>query len=213
MNDLFLYIIIAILFIALLVGIVILLTIIFNKKDDYHDNAILLNFCSALSNGKFLGEVLKTQNGKNNRKIIEFLPKDVDLKNIAELKPEKVIVDNAKIISLSKGLVSSDKNILISLPPSADDFSGPIKETLIGKALMWATELQNFTKTQSEILQEGIDRRDAIAKEYGTGEMSTKFLEFTNSLVQDYMQSTLTKDNKKSSVFPTNSSLGGSSHE
>jgi hypothetical protein len=131
-------------------------------------------------------------------------PYDIDLSKKEKIEDVNIIVDSGKLVSLPKGHPSKDKNFLIALPPKAEELSPIIKDTLVGKGIMFMTELDNLAKNQTDILREGIERRDALSKEYGTGEMSVKFLQFTQALVQDYMESVLIKSEKGKSSFPIN---------
>jgi hypothetical protein len=189
----------------LLVGATLwLVIVVLHKKEAYRDNPILLNFTSSLNGGRFLGSVISSQIVKNKRHFLTMAPYDIDLSKKEKIEDVNIIVDSGKLVSLPKGHPSKDKNFLIALPPKAEELSPIIKDTLVGKGIMFMTELDNLAKNQTDILREGIERRDALSKEYGTGEMSVKFLQFTQALVQDYMESVLIKSEKGKSSFPIN---------
>jgi hypothetical protein len=202
MASVFLYVFIGFLFMLLIGAIVWLLIMVFSRKEVTSDNAIALNFLANEDSGFFLGEVVSSDPGKNNRQIINMRPLDVDARK-EQIVPETVpvIVESGKMLNISKAHgLSKQKNITILLPARAEDLSGPLKDTLFGKGLMWMAELENFSKTAVDIVREGNTRKDTLLKEIGTGEISRNFLEQTNNLVRDYMENILSKKDTKQNI-------------
>jgi hypothetical protein len=181
-----------------------LFIIIVGGKEDEDDAPIIINFMSHKANGRFLGKEIDNKIGKDGRQIITLDPRDViikkKLKKKIKIEPVHIIVGKNKKISFAKGILSKDKNITFILPPKAEDLPENVKNTLIGKALMWATELQNFAKLEAEILREGTDRRDNLAKAIGDGELSKEFQQFTRELVTDFLETQLLAKEAKNKV-------------
>jgi len=201
MSNVILYTLLTFLFLIFFVLLTWLAIVYFNKEKEIIDNPLMLNFCSSLDSGRFLGEVKKIETAKGGRHYITLAPKDIDTRITKELDDVNVIIDKDKLISLPKGGVSKEKNIMVGLPPKAELLTPALKDTLIGKAIMWATEMDNYAKTQVEILREGINRRDDLHKEIGTGEASNKFLEFTKDLTLDWMENMINKNEKNKNII------------
>lgn len=209
MSNAILYVLIGFLFLLLVGAIIWLLIVVFNKKEDKFDNPIALNFLANMDEGYFIGEVLTDTPAKNNRHFLKIKPLDVDTRLKQDVPTEiEVIVEDGKLINIPKGLgISKQKNIIICLPKKAEDLAGPLKDTLFGKGLMWMAELDNYTKSVTDILREGNTRKEALLKDIGTGEISIKFLEQTKNITQDYIENILAKkDNKQSIGLPTHTS-------
>lgn len=198
MAQIWMVIILALLFIALCCLGVWLVIVFFGNKKLEKDDTYALNFLSNIEDGYFLGKIVDTITAKNNRKIIEIEPRDINPDEVQ--KNIKVIVDNDKVIYYPKGTLSKRKNLALLLPPSPSDLSGHVKNSLLGKALMWAIELDNAAKTQIEILEEGIKRKNNLAKDIGTGELTTKWIEFNRNVLKDYTESLISKKENKNNV-------------
>lgn len=157
------------------------------------DKPFILNFLSGFTEGRFLGREESIEQCSNGRHLITFSPKDIDIESYqgSEIKPEKIIVDKGKLISLPKNSFSRDKSIDIALPKSAHDFPDNVRDNLFVKALMWATELENLTKLEVDMLREGHIRKDLLLKEIGTGEISKEFLAFSKELMQDHLENAI----------------------
>jgi len=174
---------------VLLTGLVLWLVIeIYRTKKQLVDTPLALNFVAHLSDGRFIGNEEKVSKGRNGRYVISLDPKDIDIRNEKEVKPVTVIVDNNKLISVPRGSLSRERNVNFYLPPNANDIPDALKDTLIGRAMMWATELKNYEKTVIEILREGGERKDLMLKKIGDGEISKEFISFQEGLVSDYLQ-------------------------
>lgn len=193
-------------FIILFVLTLWLLIAFFQEKKKLQDNPLILNFLSSLDNGYFLGTQISMEDGKNGRHIIKYDPKDIDVlsDDKSQLEPADVIVEKNKLFSLPKGSVSRKRNVLVALPKHADDFPEALKNSLIGKGLMWATEAQNAINAEINSLKEGHDRKDNILKQLGNGEASQAFITFQQELFKDALKMTLEakgRDNKSSTVL------------
>jgi len=188
----------------------------FKEKRKVEDKPFAFNFCSHLpgGDGRFFGIEHSVQLGKKNRYFITLDPKDISVTNEAVVPMVEVVVDSNKRISLAKGRPSKERDIIFYLPPNPEDIPSELQDSVIGKAMMWATKLKNYEKTVVEILREGTDRRDKLLKEMGDGEISKEFLEYTTGLVQDYLGKIINpKDikDKSSSINLTGSGSSGSS--
>lgn len=205
MANIFLYFVLTFAFVAL-IGLIIWALIVFlNYKKEIKDDVFGINFMSFKSDGRFVGIERDHKTGKDGRHIISLDPKDVDLSKDEDMKPVKVIVDARKIISMPKGTVSRDKNINIYLPKSATDFPDAIKDSDLGKAFMWLTELKNLVNTEVEMLAEGHTRKDALLIRIGTGEISRSFMKFNEELVKDALEAAVNSKDKPK----TAGNLGG----
>lgn len=193
-----------------LLGLVIwLLVEYFKEKEEPRDDPIAINFCSHLSEGRFMGTQVKVDIGKDGRYVCMLDPKDLSPKTHDKPKLVTVIVDNNKLVPLPKGRPSKERNFVIYLPPSAEEIPSEMRDTLIGKAMCWATELKNYEKTVIDILREGADRRDELLQKIGDGEISKEFIQFQEGLVADYLKKIINpKDIKEKSSI----SLTGGSH-
>lgn len=183
------------------------------SKEDYEDNPFILNFATKFAPGRAFGVQKSITVGRNGRLGVTYSPRDVHPDNFGMAKDQTVIVDRNKIISLAKGTWSNEKNINILLPPKAEDFPDHIKNTFFGKALGITTEIINAANSEAAMKQEGIDRRDALLKEIGDGELSREQLTTVNELVKDIAKMTTDIRNKdKSSGFQGGfNPVGGSS--
>lgn len=177
--------------------------VVFGVVKERKDTTLLLNFNATRDGGNFIGEIVNIDhNTKKGRPIIEYEVKDIDISN-PELILQKAIIDNGKMLSMPKGTLSKKRNVIIALPPRAEDLTGSFKETLFGKGIMFMTELDNFAKTQVEILREANNRKDSLAKEIGTGELSVIFTNQIKEHVQDYLDGFIAKKNDgKPAVVP-----------
>jgi len=165
-----------------------LLIEVFREKKEPEDKTIALNWCSHLSGGRFLGTEDDVKLGKGNRFFIHIDPKDISVNHKGEIKLQPVIVDVNKRVTSSRGFPSKDRNIAFYLPPNPEDFPDSFKETALGKAFMWLTELKNYEKTVIDIVREGSSRKDELLKKIGDGEISKEFIQFQEGLVADYLK-------------------------
>ena len=171
-----LYLTVALLVLLVFGGFLWLMIVIFGKKQEKEDSTILLNFNSALDNGHFLGEVKQINHMcKGNRCEITYEVRDIDVRNPQNIT-QVGYIDNWKLISCPKGFPSKNRNFVIALPLNAEDLPGSFKDTLLGKGIMYMTELDNLAKFCETILRKGIKDREALLKDIGTGEISSNNL-------------------------------------
>ena len=90
---------------------------------------------SQYTNGYAEGMLLKTEKGPE-RTIITLIPSDIDFKKLKSIKPQKVVVENDKIITFPKGTWSNDLSKMWLLPPTARDLPNELKNTPLGKQIM-----------------------------------------------------------------------------
>lgn len=189
------------------VGFVIWLVVeAFKEKEPRKDDAIALNFCSHLpgSNGRFLGIEKNHETGKRNRHVVTLQPADIKVDAKEAVPDVTVVVDSNKRIIIPKGGVSADRNIVVYLAPNASDYPEELKNTVIGRALMWASELANYEKLVVDILREGGERKDALLNTLGDGEISKEFIQFQEGLVVDYLQKVVNPQTMKEKAATLN---------
>lgn len=196
MNSLY-YAFLALAFLALLGSVIWLLRIIFFTRDDREDNPLALNFLAKRGKGNFILEELKRESGKNGRIIAVGSPKDLPPNYKEEIKNENVIVDRNKLLTIPKGALSTYKNINIYLPADQSDIDSSIKDTVLGKGILFMSGLKDVEKTVEDILREGVIRRDQLLKKIGDGEISKDFIQFQEGLVQDYLTKIVSPPNVK----------------
>lgn len=184
--------ILIVIFIAL--GIAVWLAVIwFGKEEDENlDNPICINFLADYSDGRFIGIEKYSVLGKDGRKVITMSPRDVLIKDIKKIQDVKVIVDENKLLPLSKGQGSRDKNVHIYLPKDASHFPKQLKESMFGKWLMFLTELQNVENSELDAFKEGMKRSSAHIKAMGAGELSvermTQLTEYFDEVIKSIQE-------------------------
>lgn len=183
-----------------------LILILYKEKKRPFDAPIILNFLSTFDTGRFIGTEVSSKMGKNERMIIEFEPKDIGLDE-KDVKNCTIIVDKNKLITLPMGAPSKARHVHIALPPKASMFPSQIKETVFGKAMMWATEAQNAINAELNAVSEGSARKTDILNKLGDGEVSKEFLTWHTELYQDLLKSAYEAKNKGSntSLIPNTS--------
>jgi len=189
-------------FIALLTVVILLIINYFQEKKNRRDDTIALNFSSNVS-GHFLGIEEEVKDGKGGRHLIKFAPKDIDVyKDDKQIESETIIIDKNKIETFPKGSVSPERNINVYFPRHASDLHESLKNTNLGRAIMWATELQNAVNAEVKSLVEGHHRKDEILNRLGHGEVSKEFLMFQDELFRDALRATL-ESRGKDKMTPT----------
>lgn len=206
-----LYLLLAFLILAFFGGFIWLMIEIFGKKQNPQDSTILLNFNSSLDGGNFLGEIKGINHMcKGNRCEITYEVRDVDVRN-PQVITQVGYIDSGKLISCPKGFPSKNRNFAIALPLNAEDLPRSFKETLLGKGIMYMTELDNVAKSCEEILRKGIKDREALLKDIGTGEISSKWVAKQQIFMEEYVNNVLNKkDNKNDNLVRGN--LNSSTH-
>lgn len=179
--------------IAATIGVIV--TIIrYGKEEEYLDNPIAINFMSDFCDGRFIGVEKKVELGKEGRKIITLEPRDVDPRQLDNVKNVTVIVDKNKLISLPKG-TSRDKNISIYLPPTVESFPKALKETMFGKMLMLLTAITDAENTEIAALQEGMKRQSQHIKDMAAGEVSAERITQITEIYDDLLSAS--RENKR----------------
>lgn len=180
------------------------LVIYFSKDDeDYEDTVFAINFLSKYCQNVAYGIENGVKIGKNGRTIINLSQRDIQGKDISKIKEVPVIVDKNKIITIPKGGWSNDKNIKIYLPPTASDFPDGVKDSEIGKALMWLTEMKNAINDELSMVKEGSVRKSEILKRLGDGELSRRHLTNIDEIEKDLIKLITTGLKAKDSMSST----------
>ena len=173
---------------VLFCNVAVLIYIFYRPQKDLKDTPIILNLVKHCK--YFIGSQLSIDNAKNNRKIITMEPKDISV-NAKEVETANIIVDANKLEHWPMGSVSKDRTIIWALPNSATELPDQIKNTVIGKGIMWAIELQNSVNAEVASVMEGSQRKTEILKRLGDGEISKEFLQFEDELRRDTIKSVL----------------------
>jgi hypothetical protein len=197
--------ILLVLFVALGIGVWLAIIWFGKEEDEDFDNPICINFMSDYSDGRFIGVQKYSVLGKDDRRIITISPRDVLIKDVKHIPDVKVIVDKNKLIPLSKGQGSRDKNVNIILPKDASHFPKQLKESMFGKWLMFLTELQNAENSELDAFKEGMARQSAHIKSMGAGELSvermTQLTEYFDEVIKS-IQEAKKKEGETSGFTP-----------
>jgi len=159
-----------------------------NKEEEYEDNPFVINFASKFSDRHAYGIQKNIVQGKGDRNGVTYSPRDINYKLVDSIKDKTIYAQRNKIVSLSKGSWSGQKNINIILPPKSEDFPDGIKDSDIGKALMLLTEIKNSNEAEVAMLREGNDRMRNILPDIGDGELSAKHISKINVLFGDLVK-------------------------
>jgi hypothetical protein len=181
--------ILLVLFCALGIGVWWAIVVFSKDEEEDLDNTFGINFMSGLSEGRALGIEQSVVLGKDNRRIIDFSPRDVRIKDITQIKNVPIITDHNKTITLPKGTFSKDRNINIYLPPNASSFPEPLKKTPFGKMLMLFTEMTNSDNAEIDAFKTGMARQKEHIKAIGAGEVSIRHLDQVTELFQETLDS------------------------
>lgn len=199
--------------IAFVVLLIIFILTLFNEKEKKYDSVIALNFLSNKANGRFIGEVENVIEGKGGRWVNTLRPWDTNVNSREPVENEIVIVNKLKRIPVGKGVLSKDRNVEFWLPNKEEDLSEGMRDNVMGIALVWASMLQNKKDIVEKIMREGTDRRDALLKKIGDGEISEDFIKQTEGLVKDYLERIVNPKETSHKHVPTlNPSGTASSH-
>jgi len=175
------------------------LIIYFKEKPLKIDGPILINFGSNKCNKRFVGIETEVKSASNGRIIIKYSPRDT--KELVEID-EEYICPNSHRVVIPKGGLSKEKDISFAFPVRIEDFDENFKNTDIGKAFMWLSELKNIENTTVTLLRKGHLDKDALLSEIGTGELSKQYLAFTNECVKDVISNAIKKDERKDVGLP-----------
>ena len=198
-----------ILYVTLTVGFIILaglllwlLSYVLVERKEPEDAPIAINFLSHFDGGHFLGIETDSKAAKDGRHFIKILPKDLHPKKMGEdIEEVSVIVGRNKICSYPKGTISKDRNIKVYLPNHPDDLHEAVKDSILGRGIMMAIELQNAANAEIESLLKGHERKDEILKRIGHAELSKEFVSLMEEQYQDILKFQL--DAKSKDKVPT----------
>jgi hypothetical protein len=179
-----------------------LLVTVFSEKRRGKDNPLFINFLSSRDNKRFIGEQISIVQGKGGRHVVEIEPRDLGHDFEGPLVNEKIVVDSNKLIGAPKGSLSQDRNVNIGLPANIDDVPEVLKETVLGKGIIFMTGLKDLEKTVEDILREGTTRRDELLRKIGDGEISKEFINLQEGLIKNHLEKLITGKDSKSSAMP-----------
>lgn len=199
-----------------IVALIVAVYFYFKARDDFNlSSPYILNFSSKDNNGRFIGREIQTEVGAYNRVLIDYKPLDIDTRKLslkeikAKMIPEKIITEPEKIISLAMGEISKDSAIKLILADNVDEYPESLRNTSLGKGLMWATAETNLTKNIQEIMKESNYSRDKLLKKINDGELTSEWIESMESLMKDILKMKVQdEDGRHRNLPPPN--LGGS---
>lgn len=199
--NVFLIIYLILLAVADAVCIIYYAAVALNKKD-WIDNNIVLNFNSNKSHKRFIGIVKKEEKGAEGRTKLYYEPKDVFVK-----EGEKVIANDEEVITehriiLPKNSLSADKNIEFVLPSDVNDYDKNFLDTLIGKAFLWITEVENLRKTEIDLVRSGSISKTELLQKLGDGEISRELLSKIKSEIDLILTLAVKNKEDKKDGFP-----------
>lgn len=193
--------------IAAIFGLFIWLIILYFAKEEIEvEDNFILNFMSNFAvpkKGYCIG-IEKSCSKINNRYLIEYLPTDLNKKELSEgiIEPVRVSVDKNHIVVLPKGHPSKNKNLKIILAPRAEDYDDDFKLTFFGKILMNMTEAINAVNVETATVREGSERKTKILLNEGDGEISLNHIEKTDELMKQFTKMLVDNTSKPSSQRP-----------
>jgi len=198
MSMLLTFLIIACVFVLIAV-VTFLIIIFYAKEQDKHEEPFVINLMAHYSQpikGHAIGlEVNEEKVG--DRILIEYSPRDIDVKAYANKMVEnvKVVVDKDKIITLPKGTLSNFRTVKILLAPHPEDYSVDFKNNILGKSVMALTEVINTANIETSIVREGSDRKTNMLHKLGDGEITNELINRVFELNKDILKNS--KDQKE----------------
>lgn len=168
---------------AVILGFLIWLFILFSKREeDKNDDTIIWNLINnhAIPVKGYLEGLQVKDDLVDGRHIIEYIPRDVDVKDIKnniEIPHITVVVDKNKVIDLPKGTLSGRRNVRILLANNSEDYSPAFKRSILGPLYMALTEKISGDNVESKIIREGSTRKTDLLTELGDGEISQEVIE------------------------------------
>lgn len=184
------------------------LVITFKEKEKPEDYPFLFNLMPYRSNGYAIGLIKEIKRGPSGRTRIFYDPKDLRAEDIVKKnwKTQDVIIDFDHIITIPKGIISNYKNIIIALPPNAEDMPNYFKNSLLGEIFSEYLEKINTDNTIIKAMREESNRKDALLVDIGGGEISDTWRKWATGILQDFGK------NIASDVKKKDSSSGASSY-
>jgi len=135
---------------------------------------------------------------------VTFIPKDVDYvkrmkkKEKIEIKPVTIYVKKDKMIFLPRGTLSPERNRLIILPPTPEDFRKEFLETSFGKALAKLVEKMDAEETVIDIQRRRIEMEDELLRRTHGLDRVREYLQIDKELSKDLVKKIVdSKDTKK----------------
>lgn len=195
----FIYVLAIIMSIILLVLVSLVIIQKIKSRDEPEDSTFLLSFMPQYSGGFCLGKIIDTIDG-DQRKGFIFAPRDINIhKRIinkknnmenSEIEEQTVFFERSKLIDLPKGFLSKDVSIIMGLPPTASDFSTPLKKHWFGKILMELTEKINDETDEVGIMQNKSKRQIKMLESLGGLEIPELTIENLKNSFRDILSMT-----------------------
>lgn len=175
--------------------------LIFFKYEPKYKSKII-NFDTKHTNGRFLGNYKDLEWGAGGRGKLTFTPTDVDFEKLdlkkIKLKDEEILFNPGRLVSIPRGPLSKDFDILFKLPEEVGDIPEALADTPVGLALKWLVVNQQFVEKRIDILKDAVNNRDELLKEVGDAEMTAEFVSRQKAYVKDLAEMMLdTKQQSK----------------
>lgn len=136
------------------------------------DNPDCITLMPDKTDGFFHGTQLKVIDETPDRTLLEFQPRDFDIDDLEDAKPQRLVVEKNKIYHLPKGILSKRKNIVIYGPRDAEDLPKALRETPIGKIIMLAITAESLNQDERKILRTVIETQKKGLEDLNMGEIS-----------------------------------------
>lgn len=196
-----LYILLGVLIIGLIALSLWLVAIKFKEKDKGNNEPLVFNLTG--QGGAMLTEK-RIVNGAGKRLVINALRNDIDQNSKEEKKEDIIIIPENNVLSLPQGTSSEKRNIKIYLPFEAEDIPSAIKDTPFGTAMRSLANNKEIERLKENILREGSDRKSAILKEIGDGEISEFYVQQLKDFVKKDLKDISSRKDNSSNIVDIN---------
>lgn len=156
-----------------------------SKKEIPKDRVFIINFLRQYTENDFAkGYQTKVIRGEK-RSIVEYLPTDINYEKTKKIKPQKIVVQNDKIIPMMKGTLSNHESELWLLPPKAEDLPQGLKESQFGKMIMEMIENINYKVEERDIIRSAMETQSSILKDTRGMKLAKEHIEIDKGLLKD----------------------------
>ena len=149
--------------------------------------SILLMFDNRHSDGHVIGTIVKYDRGRNNRAIIDYVPKDLSVEEAKRKEINRIITPESHVYTFPKGSWSKSREIVFILPFRTDDVSVRFDDPKF-KSLFALVSQRSSDNTMIEALTEQIERMNIFARQVAGGEWTreevNKFLNMFAALTE-----------------------------
>lgn len=183
-------------------------------KEEYLDYPIVWNFMSNFSGGYAEG-VLVNIDPHPVRPGFIIRPKDIDYlrrKSRGEdmdIKDVTVFANHWQTIPYPRGTLSSDRNIIVLLPPKPEDLPVNVRNTPLGQALMKTIGDRKAEQTAVDVIRQERVLEDMLLHRTEGKDRVREFLTTDKALTKDLLKKWDLRDNKSTTGVSLNPTGGG----